>query len=198
MTDVPEVRVSDAEREQAVASLREHTLAGRLTLEEFSARVEEAYGARTKGELERVARELPEVTTVAPAKKAKRWTVAIMGGADRKGRWRVPRKAVVVAIMGGADLDLRRAEIESPEVTITAFALMGGIDIYVPEGVEVDLSGFALMGGNDERGRDVAPRPGAPLIRVRAFALMGGIDVWRVPKDAEGLGARELRRELNP
>jgi hypothetical protein len=33
------VRVSDAEREQAVVLLREHLLAGRLTLEEFTTRV---------------------------------------------------------------------------------------------------------------------------------------------------------------
>jgi hypothetical protein len=40
-------RVSDAEREQMVLSLREHLLAGRLTLDEFSERVEAAYSART-------------------------------------------------------------------------------------------------------------------------------------------------------
>ena len=34
------VRISDAERDQAVITLREHLLAGRLTLEEFSERVQ--------------------------------------------------------------------------------------------------------------------------------------------------------------
>ena len=39
-------RLSDADREQTVVYLREHLLAGRLTLDEFSDRVEIVYGAR--------------------------------------------------------------------------------------------------------------------------------------------------------
>ena len=38
--------ISDADRERAVSSLRDHLVAGRLTLEEFSERVEAAYSAR--------------------------------------------------------------------------------------------------------------------------------------------------------
>jgi len=44
-------RVSDLEREAAVSALRDDLLAGRLTLDEFSERVESAYTARTGGEL---------------------------------------------------------------------------------------------------------------------------------------------------
>src|SRR5712692_9843921 len=54
-------RVSDAEREHAVIVLREHLLAGRLTLEEFSERVEAALRARVGGELEAVQEDLPQV-----------------------------------------------------------------------------------------------------------------------------------------
>jgi Domain of unknown function (DUF1707) len=39
-------RVSHADREQAVVALREHLLAGRLTLEDFCERVEAALRAR--------------------------------------------------------------------------------------------------------------------------------------------------------
>ena len=49
--DDASLRVSDADREQAVMMLREHLLAGRLTLEEFSGRVGAALGARIAGEL---------------------------------------------------------------------------------------------------------------------------------------------------
>jgi Domain of unknown function (DUF1707) len=41
-------RVSDADREQAVASLRDDLVVGRLTLDEFSERVETAYRARDR------------------------------------------------------------------------------------------------------------------------------------------------------
>ena len=52
--DDPSLRVSDADREEVIVTLREHLLAGRLTLEEFSERVEAALRARFGGELARV------------------------------------------------------------------------------------------------------------------------------------------------
>jgi uncharacterized protein DUF1707/cell wall-active antibiotic response 4TMS protein YvqF len=190
---LPAVRASDAEREQVVAELREHSTQGRLTLEEFSQRVDEAYAAKTLAELEDVKRELPAVSATPdtrPRRRAHRWLVSIMGGADRKGRWRVPRRMTALSVMGGCDLDFRQAQIEDDEVTITVVSIMGGADIYVPEGIEVDLSGLSLMGGTDEHGRDAPPRPGTPLIRLRVFTLMGGTDVYHVPG---GLGERSLR-----
>jgi hypothetical protein len=55
-----EGRASDAERERVALVLRDHAVAGRLTLEELSARLDEAYAARTLAELESVTRELPD------------------------------------------------------------------------------------------------------------------------------------------
>jgi DUF1707 SHOCT-like domain len=59
--DDASLRVSDADRDQAVIVLREHLLAGRLTLEEFSERVEAALRARSGGELARTGEDLPEL-----------------------------------------------------------------------------------------------------------------------------------------
>ena len=53
------VRVSDAERDAAVEALREHYFAGRINVEEFTDRVEQAYTARTAEELAVVDHELP-------------------------------------------------------------------------------------------------------------------------------------------
>jgi hypothetical protein len=63
------VRVSDVDREAVVDALREHFFAGRLDVEEFTERVEQAYAARTAGELEAVERELPVAAGIAPARK---------------------------------------------------------------------------------------------------------------------------------
>jgi hypothetical protein len=192
MSDEIELRASDDEREQIVTSLRDAAANGRLTLEEFSERVETVYGSRTRGELEEVTRDLP-----APAARSrkgpKRLTLSIFGGSERKGRWRVPRRSIVVALFGGTDLDLRQAELDSPTVTIFSFCMFGGTDFYVPEGVEVDLRGFALFGGNDEHGVEGHLSPAAPLVRVIAFTLFGGLDVWHVPAGSSGR-RRELRR----
>ena len=58
-------RVSDADRERTVASLRDDLLAGRLTLEEFSERVELAYRARTGYDLVHAREDLPEGFSLA-------------------------------------------------------------------------------------------------------------------------------------
>ena len=176
----PELRASDADRERVAVRLREDLVAGRLTLDEFSERLDAAYGSRTIAELEELTRDLPQTAT-APAVPSRRtptrWSVAVMSGVERKSRWRVAAKTFAIAVMGGVELDLRKVEIESPEVEIIAIAVMGGIEITVPEGVEVDVTGFAFMGGKEVDVADVPPLPGAPLIRVRAFALMGGVEV---------------------
>ena len=53
------VRASDSERERAVASLKRHYAAGRLSTEEFERRVKRAYAAEWRGELRSVMRDLP-------------------------------------------------------------------------------------------------------------------------------------------
>ncbi|HUY96033.1 MAG TPA: DUF1707 domain-containing protein [Verrucomicrobiae bacterium] len=59
VSTAPQLRVSDADREQAVAELRRHHAEGRLTLEELEARAATAYRARTTGELAPVLSDLP-------------------------------------------------------------------------------------------------------------------------------------------
>ncbi len=178
-------RVADADRDRTVTVLREHVVDGRLTLDEFSERVGLALQARTRGDLEAVMADLPAPTRSPapnlPARRARRWHVAILSGHKTKGRWRISGKTTAVAIMGGCDMDLRKAEIDAPEVEISAFAFWGGVDIIVPEGFDVELRGLSIMGGRSLKLRDVPIVPGSPRIVVRAFAVMGGIDVKSRP-----------------
>lgn len=55
----PALRASDAERERTATLLREHCAAGRLTPEELGDRLEDAYGARTVGDLQALVGDLP-------------------------------------------------------------------------------------------------------------------------------------------
>jgi hypothetical protein len=202
-------RASDAEREAVVTRLRDAASEGRLTVEELAERIDAAYAARTQAELEPLTADLP----AAPASAASGPPVVgpggggglasggrsatilgILGGGDRKGRWRVPARTTVVNIMGGADLDLREAVLETAEVEITVWSLMGGSDITVPEGVHVELEGFALLGGNQLRLEGPPPGPGAPVVRVRAWSLMGGTDV----KTRQSRGRRGLPDPPSP
>jgi hypothetical protein len=180
-SESPALRASDQEREQTVELLRRHSVDGRLTLEEFAGRMERAYDAKTRDELEELTRDLPEVAATPPetrpAKKASRWIVSVMSGTEKRGRWRLGKETNVVCVMGGAELDLRNAVLEDPDSTITVVAVMGGAEITVPEGVDVDVGGFVFMGGKEFRQGKTVPPPSAPSVRIRAYAFLGGIEV---------------------
>lgn len=62
----PDKRIGDAERDAAVESLRDHHVAGRLTPEEFTERMEAALRARTRADLDPLFVDLPETPAAAP------------------------------------------------------------------------------------------------------------------------------------
>jgi Domain of unknown function (DUF1707) len=195
--ETPAVRASDAEREHTAAVLRQHAISGRLTLEEFAHRLDLAFEARTRPELEALMRDLPaDSVALEPRKRRrpKRFTGVVFGSVERKGRWRLPRFAGLFAVFGDVDIDLRKAEIGGPVVTITAFLLFGNADFYVPTGVDVDLGGLTIFGHRREHGED-EPSPDAPLVRVRVYSLFGTSDVWRIAPETRG-SYRELIKSI--
>ena len=194
--DDASLRVSDADREQAVAALREHLLAGRLTLAEFSERVEAALTARVGGELARVQEDLPAAANAAGSRrKPARLTAAVFGRAVRRGRLRLRGRAVAASVFGDLDFDLREATIDHPETEVTVLAAFGNADVYVPEGVNVDVGGITVFGHHRDWGRD-AGRPDAPTVHVRVLGLAGTVDVWRVPQDMQGSSYSDIFRQL--
>jgi hypothetical protein len=191
--DDPARRVSDREREEAVAALRDDLLAGRVTLDEFSERVESAYRARTGGELVRVRRDLPAAPPRARRRPA-RTTLAFFGHVVRRGRLRLRRRTLAVSLFADVDLDLREAEIDDERVTVRVLAVFGNVDVYVPEGVDVDVGGTLLGGRRRDWGADRG-LPGLPTLRVRAYGVFGTVDVWRVPHGVRG-DYGQITREL--
>jgi len=57
----PDLRVADADREAAAAALGEHFVRGRLTLEEFIARLDVAFTATMQSEIAQTTRDLPHL-----------------------------------------------------------------------------------------------------------------------------------------
>jgi len=66
MTDVLDIRASDAERERVATELREHAAEGRLDVDELDERLQQAYTARTRGDLERLTCDLPAAPAPQP------------------------------------------------------------------------------------------------------------------------------------
>jgi Domain of unknown function (DUF1707)/Cell wall-active antibiotics response 4TMS YvqF len=178
-------RASDGDRERAVHGLREHLVEGRLTLDEFTQRVELALRADTVGELSATSEALPTARPAGGRRRPSRITAGLFAHVVRRGSLRLPKRAIVLSGFSDVDLDLRYAEITSGRTSITAFLLFGNVDVYVPEGIAVDVSGLTVFGHRREWGRD-AVQPDAPVLRVRVAALFGTVDVWRVPSEVKG------------
>jgi len=184
--DDASLRASDAEREQAVAELRDHLLAGRLTLEEFSERVGAAYEARTGKELVRLGEDLPAAAAATgPARKPTRVTAGVFAHIVRRGRLRLRKHTFAFSVFADVDLDLRDARIDAAVTTVHVFALFGNVDVYVPEHVDTDVGGITVFGHRTEWGRDTAG-PAAPSVRVNVFGVFGTADIWRVPTAVQG------------
>lgn len=188
-----EMRAADADRERVAEQLREAAGHGRLTMDELEERLERAYSAKTYAELEPLTRDLPASGTTPPlpattgaasvtpliggTPSKRRWSIAIMSGSDRRGRWVVPARYNAFSFWGGVVLDLRQATFAERETVIRANAIMAGIDVIAPEGVDLRVEGFGVMGGYDDATSDdvAPPPPGAPIVRVVGIAFWAGV-----------------------
>ncbi|KOG73368.1 DUF1707 SHOCT-like domain-containing protein, partial [Streptomyces varsoviensis] len=212
MSELPDMRASDTERDRVAEALREALAEGRLDMDEFDQRLGAAYKARTHGELDVLVRDLPAPSRAAePARGApegggepdwpervggratSRWGVAIMGGFQRGGPWTAPRVFNSVAFWGGGQIDLREARFEDRDIVIRCFAIMGGMEIVVPPDVEVHVNGVGIMGGFDDKASGPGA-PGAPRVTVSGLAFWGGVGVKRKERKAVRKAQREERR----
>jgi Domain of unknown function (DUF1707)/Cell wall-active antibiotics response 4TMS YvqF len=196
--DDPPVRVSDADRDEAVAVLREHLLAGRLTLEEFSERVEAALQARFSTELARIQEDLPKISLAMGGSRRKpaRFTAAVLSHVVRRGRLRLHGWTAAASAFGDLDLDLRDATIDKQQTAVTVVAGFGNVDVYVPEGVGVDVTGLTVFGHRRDWGEE-DDRPDAPAVRIRVIGFAGTIDVWRVPHDLHAASYSDIIHRLH-
>jgi len=197
--DDASLRASDADRERALVALREHLVAGRLTLEEFCARVDAALRARLAGELATLHGDLPDALMRSPGsgRRPVRFTAALWGRVVKRGRFRLRRWSVAASVFGDLDFDLRDASMDEERAALTVLAAFGNVDLYVPEGVNVDVGGLTVFGHRRDWGRD-AGQPDAPTIQVRIVGFAATIDVWRVPHDLRDSTYREILRTMHP
>jgi hypothetical protein len=205
-----ELRASDADRERVAAVLREAASEGRIGLDELDERLGAVYAARTYAELEPLTKDLPGAHAVpvtppvVPAAIAdpdryggtptSAGGFALLGGFERKGRWVVPPKFRAFAMLGGGDIDLREARFAERRVVIHAWALLGGVQITVPEDAEVHVAGIGIMGGFDQ-GAAGEGRADGPVIVVKGLAFMGGVAVERKAGDDEHKRRKLERKE---
>lgn len=212
--DALRLRASDADRERVAGLLRDAYVEGRLSPVEHDERLSLVYQATTYGDLVPLLEDLPVppgalavpgagqvVAVTAPlpgvpasdgvvvldpsrADEGQRHAVAIFSGVERRGSWVVPPQLVSVAIMGGIELDLTDAILTSQVTEFQIFALMGGIEVVVPDGVVVRNEVIGIMGGSSTPEGEAVP--GAPVIRFTGAAIMGGVDITRPKRPRKG------------
>ena len=193
--DRPEVRASDAERDRAVALLRDAAGEGRLTFEELADRIDVAAAAKTHGELERITSDLPVAAAPAPTTAldvAPAATTSVFGDVKRSGAWAVPASSAWRTVFGDVVLDLREARVTGDEVTIDANTVFGDIDLLVPEGVVVEVRSRTFFGDLRHETGQAGP-PGAPRILLEGGTVFGDVKV-RSARLREKLARRLLGR----
>ncbi len=190
-------------REETIELLTECFTRDMITIDDFERRSDQVHGARTMADLQAAldgihadpphparsgaavsAPDSPSLpahlaTPSAQIAESDR-AIAIFGETRREGAWVPARRNTTVAMMGSAVLDLREARLGEEATLITAFTLMGSIEVIVPPGVHVECNGSAVLGDFEQRNYagERAP-PGAPVVRVDGWAVIGSVEIER-------------------
>ena len=194
----PVIRASDGDREAAAVRLNEAAGDGRLTLQEFSERLDRAYAARTRGELAPLTADLPATGPVSGPGRLRRVMLGIFWDSRRAGPQPLEDEITAIALLGDAVIDLRGAKATSKEITIRAYALLNDVDVIVPDGIAVELSGVAVVGDNRNMTRPVPAGTSRFVVKIHGHAVLGDVQVFhtnpRHPPLAPPVNRRLSRR----
>jgi hypothetical protein len=80
----------------------------------------------------------------------------------------------LTAILGGFEVDLRNASIQG-EAVMDVMAVMGGVQLRVPDDWIVIIEGFPILGGYDDKTRP--PKDSVKRLVIRGTVIMGGVEV---------------------
>lgn len=100
---------------------------------------------------------------------------ATFSGQDMNFDGEVFSGAELTAVFGGVECDLRTAIIKK-DCAITASAIFGGIDIYVPDYVNVKINSNSIFGGVSGKNKR-PPIQGGVTLYINATCIFGGIDI---------------------
>jgi hypothetical protein len=172
---------SDLERERAAELLQKACGDGRLTLEEFSARVGAVWAAEDDSALEQATTGLAATPIVGSAQSVDR-VVTVFSDNKRRGRWKLRTgKLKLRNIFGSTEIDLRAVLTDQPVIEISGSCIFGELKVIVPEGVEVDFVGATYFTSRHIRLAAVPRVPGTPEIRVEVTGWFSSIEVDSKP-----------------
>jgi len=181
--DPRDLRVSDAEREHVAGLLQKAVGRGLITLDEFTERTDRALAARTRGDLNSVLIDLPDLqhAAVTPVVDQPLLLQTGAGSVKQHGHWVVPRSIVAECGMGNVTIDFTQASCPHHEVTLRATVGSGHISVIVPRGWHVVLAEATSGMGHISNKATDPPNPNLPTLRVHGQVRMGNIRI-RYPR----------------
>ncbi|HEU5469210.1 MAG TPA: DUF1707 domain-containing protein [Actinophytocola sp.] len=172
------LRVSDAERRHVVGVLEKAVGQGLLTLEEFSARTDRALSAQTRGELNSVLIDLPDIRHRELVGTEQPLVLSTGAGTVRQhGRWTVPRTIKAECGMGTISIDFTTAVCPHSEVSLHATVGAGTVTVIVPRGWTVVLVEAISRSGSVVNKATDPPDPTMPVLRVYGRSGMGTVRI---------------------
>jgi hypothetical protein len=100
--------------------------------------------------------------------------VAVLAGIDRRVTSAAFRGGELTAVLGGGQIDMREAIPVGGQAVIDVFAVMGGLEIKVPDSWVIEVRATPVLGAiRDTR----LPASGSgPRLIVRGMVFLGGVE----------------------
>ena len=86
------------------------------------------------------------------------------------------RRGSLTSVLGSVTLDLTRA-MPAPDAVVSATAVLGSVDVVVPQGWRVEVRGVPLLGTWDDTTDRSAIDADGPTLVVHGFVVVGGIEI---------------------
>ncbi|WP_246074901.1 DUF1707 SHOCT-like domain-containing protein [Nonomuraea terrae] len=181
MTEKPDLRASDADRDRVAAVLGEALATGRLTSVEHADRLDATYTATMVGELVPLTHDLPDVPASGAPEAVERQVIdATFSKIVRKGRWVASRRTRLSARFGALIIDLSDAVLPGREITVETAAWFSKVIVRVPADAHVIDEGSSMFGKRNVTGGSQAD---GPLIRVTGASKFSKVIVTRGEDD---------------
>lgn len=125
--------------------------------------------------------------------------VAVFSSSTRKGRWRIGRRTNAFSLFGNVEIDLTEALFEQRLTVINATAILGNVEVRVPENVTLRGSGTGIF-GNFEVDTLESENPEAPVVVVNGYSVFGNIEAkpkrGKLVADLRTMVDKKLRKHL--
>ena len=103
----------------------------------------------------------------------------VLGSAERRGAWPVPRQLDVSVLLGSVELDLRNAQLAPGLTVIDVDVTLGSVEIIVPPGMPVEIGMAARAASVDETTGFAPHSEDTPVLRVIGEATLSSCEIVR-------------------